>query len=243
MSKSGLIAVIVALSGLLVGAVLVLAAVLGRTPSAVSDPIVSAAPPVAAAPTHEVTLAERLDGMAYPEAVATLKPMMSDTVDAESPVAALLGLWAADHMQWSDIAVTVDETSNALARKDPDAARGKRVCTSGTIHQIVVDRSALPRRLAVGQMDNGSMAFYHFIAVRSTGALVVDSWARFCGVVTGIYNFTNRMNGTTESVAIVGMFDLPENRGATAPSRPLPTRHVVVVPGTAPSLGLSPTRL
>jgi hypothetical protein len=233
------------LAGLVVFAALVgvgtwVAVTLQTSPSvAVISAVPTPTPPPI--PTREPTLAERLDAMNYAEAFAVARTEMADTVNTESPGTAVFAIWAADHLAWSDIAVTTDETSNALAKKDSDVARGKRLCTSGTVQQITVDKSVAPKHLAVGQMDNGNGGFYHFAAVRSTGALVEESWARFCGVVTGLYSFSNLAGGTTISVAIVGMFDLPENRNVAPTVIARPGRAVVSTPRPPGSLG--PTQL
>lgn len=51
-----------------------------------------------------------------------------------------------------------------------------------------------------------------FAAVASTGELVAQSSANFCGVTTGKYSYSNSGGGTTHAVFLVGMFDLPENK-------------------------------
>lgn len=46
----------------------------------------------------------------------------------------------------------------------------------------------------------------------SSGDLVKGSLARFCGFVVGQHSFKNTSGGTTLSIEIVGMYDLPETR-------------------------------
>jgi len=218
-SQNTVIAATIAAGGVVIAAGIVGVAIM-RSSEPVGTPIATSAaadPVPPTVPTHEKTLEERLDAMGYAQAFATVRGDMTDAVDQDSPGTAVFGIWAADHMQWSDVAVDTDETTNALARKDSDAARGKRLCASGNVGQIVVDKSVLPRHLAAGQFVTGSGGYYHFIAVRSTGALVIDSWARFCGVVTGLFDFANSGGGTTHAVTVVGMFDLPENKAQQAP--------------------------
>lgn len=172
---------------------------------------VPAAPPVAspsAMPVKEIQMADSLAA-----AVAVAKPWMTDPFMAMSPGAHLLAAWGADRMAWADVAVQKNETSFALVRKDPDEARGRRMCVAGQIVQISVLRSE------AGKMYDGVIVMpgddlYRFIAVRSTGELLADHRARFCGVVIGAYDYRNSVGGTDHAVQLVGMFDLPENRAA-----------------------------
>jgi hypothetical protein len=55
-----------------------------------------------------------------------------------------------------------------------------------------------------------------FIALRSTGQLVDGSKARFCGILTGVTAYPPGKGTPELGYRVVGMFDLPENRHATA---------------------------
>jgi hypothetical protein len=182
-----------------------------HAPAAVASdtPADSVAPP--SAPRREKSLLETLNEMDFAHALDATRSGMKDTYNDESPGTALFSVWASNKLRWKDVAVTVDETTNALALKDPDTARGKRLCMSGTIFEIHPDRGDGIGELWHGNMDNGGNGYYHFFAAHGTGTLTTDSWARFCGVVTGLYDYANSAGGTTHAVAIVGMFDLPAN--------------------------------
>jgi hypothetical protein len=52
-----------------------------------------------------------------------------------------------------------------------------------------------------------------FVAAGSTGQLVAQSRARFCGATTGKYSYSNSGGGTSHAVQMVGMFRVPENLG------------------------------
>jgi hypothetical protein len=54
--------------------------------------------------------------------------------------------------------------------------------------------------------------FYFYLATASTGDLLDGHRARFCGVVTSRFSYENSAGGSTHSVRMVGLFDLPENR-------------------------------
>jgi hypothetical protein len=115
-------------------------------------------------------------------------------------------------MKWADVAVAKDETSFALVRKDADEARGKRMCTSGQVVQIEVQKIPGAGKHSEGLLMSSAGNIYNFIAAGSSGELVERSYARFCGVVTGKYDYSNSAGGEGHAVEIVGLFDLPENK-------------------------------
>jgi hypothetical protein len=146
-------------------------------------------------------------------AIAQVKPEMTDTDDEVSPGALMLTIWAAAHLRWSDVAVRRNETSFALVHKDPDAARGKRMCARGMIIQI--QKEDLGEAAAFsGLLLSGYSHILSFFAVGSTGELVERSHARFCGVVIGTYDYSNSGGGKGHAVSMVGMFDLRATRKA-----------------------------
>lgn len=149
----------------------------------------------------------------FARAVQRTRPLMADRTNTASEGATLLALWALAHPPtWADVAPARDETSVGMVRKDSDGERGKRLCAPGQILKIKVER------LRDGSVASGSLltdgeTLVHFFALRDTGALVEDSRARFCGVVTGNFTFSNEQ-GTADGIQVVGMFDLPTNRAA-----------------------------
>ena len=188
--------------------------------TATADPAASAAPvPVAApAPTKspQEVLTEKIGTATTLEQALTLaKPIMGDSSNETDVGAKLLALWAMNHMKWSDVGVAEDETSHALARKDSDEARGKRLCTTGTVIQIESLKSATGKYFT-GLTMTGAGNIFHFTAVGSSGTLVARSSARLCGVVTGLYDYSNSGGGVGHAVELVGMFDLPENKAKLA---------------------------
>ncbi len=152
----------------------------------------------------------------FSAAVEMVKPDMADTHDEHSGGTLLLTVWAASHLRWEDVGVTKNETSFALVKKDSDEARGKRMCASGTLIQISKqDFGDLGgNKIYGGLLLTRSGDILSFFAAGSTGSLVERNKARFCGVVTGTYDYSNSAGGVGHAVATVGMFDLPENNGA-----------------------------
>jgi hypothetical protein len=145
------------------------------------------------------------------EAIDHLRGQMTDTDEETSPGALLLALWAAEHLTWAEVEVTRNETSFAVVHKDSDASRGKRMCVRGTIIQIA--KNELDHgEVFSGLLVSGYRDIASFIAAGSTGKLVQDSRARFCGVVIGRYDYSNSAGGKGHAISMVGMFDLAENR-------------------------------
>lgn len=133
---------------------------------------------------------------------------MDDTTEDVSVGALLLAVWSNDKMRWADVAVPRNETSFGKIKKDPDAARGRRMCIRGTVVQI---------SKALGSMYSGVFGtddynFVRYEAAGSTGELIERSRARLCGVVTGVLTYRSAGGRTIHAVHMVGMFDLPENR-------------------------------
>lgn len=93
-------------------------------------------------------------------------------------------------------------------------------------------------RVWKGQIIAYSGNVFRFLGGRSSGQIVQSSDARFCGVVTGQYNYDNSIGGVTHAVEMVGMFDLPENKvpapGATLDVNSLPKSPAQVTAKAAP---------
>jgi hypothetical protein len=145
------------------------------------------------------------------DALLVVRPYLTDAVGESSPGTSMLALWSTQSLQWPDVDVQKDETSYALTMKDPDEARGKRLCLAGPIVQIAKDGVGKLRYFS-GLMQSAREDLFRFSAVKSTGELVEGDSARFCGVVIGTFDYRNSAGGTGHAVNIVGMFDLPDNR-------------------------------
>jgi hypothetical protein len=174
-------------------------------------PTVPATPPTPPQPTTGELL---MASSSLPVAIGIISPNFKDTENDTDPAAALFALWALNNMTWTELQA-LPETKHALVLKDSVAERGKRNCYTGVIVEIEVDRSA-GKPLYLGGLATHSGQVARFAAVGSTGDLVQKSGAKFCGVVTGRSSYSNSAGGTTHGVFLVGMFDLPENRGKVA---------------------------
>lgn len=154
-----------------------------------------------------VLAANSLDG-----ALKVTQPLMGEKFNEDSTGTMLLAVWAMKKLTWDAVSVKKDETSFKLVMKDSEEEKGKRLCVRGTIIQIAVDRSELGK-VYKGLLVDRRMQIYRFFAAGSTGSLVGMSKARFCGVVTGRYDYSNSAGGTGHAISLVGMFDLKGNRG------------------------------
>lgn len=147
----------------------------------------------------------------FSQALVFAKPKMEDTYAKIDAGTALFALWSIKKLRWSDISVSKNETTVASVLKDSEAARGKRMCFSGTIIEIAVEKTE-EGKVFNGLIVDPQMDLYRFNAVGSTGDLVAKSNARFCGIVTSKFDYPNSAGGTGHAIKIVGMFDLPENK-------------------------------
>ncbi len=145
------------------------------------------------------------------EALSLTKPGMTDSSDGSLSIGGQqLAFWGIEHMKWSEIQA-LESTKHAVVQKDPDAVRGKKICTSGSVIEITADKTA-GKPVYVGGMFDGAGNLYRFLAVGSSGDIVANSRAKFCGVVVGAVSYPNSMGGVAHGVQLVGMFDLPENK-------------------------------
>lgn len=164
----------------------------------------------------EPTLTDRLARAGtLGEAIATIRPAMADhDGDSLSGAAATLTTWLVERYNtpalWADLDMMPDN-QRAEVLKDPEPFRGKKLCSRGTMTQIMADRS-LGVPVWHGVLSTGFANVIRFVAVGSSDGIVEDSPARFCGIVIGLHSYANRMGGSTTGVEVVGSFDLPENR-------------------------------
>jgi hypothetical protein len=102
------------------------------------------------------------------------------------------------------------ETTWARVSKDSETEKGGKICASGKITQISVNRSDGWVRSDV--IMRSQREYFTILAVGSSGDLIDGSVARVCGIATGTWYFANVNGSLTPSVYLVGAFDLPENR-------------------------------
>lgn len=172
----------------------------------------SATPQASKEAVDELNRPWAIEGKDFAGALAEALPGMEDVTESSSDGTLLFTVWAGKKMRWTDVAVAKNETSVAKVMKDSRAERGKRMCVKGSIIQIARDGDLFVGLMGTGGYGLGDVV--HFFAAGSTGELVQRSRGRFCGVVTGRFTYSNAGGGTTHAVDAVGMFDLPENRGA-----------------------------
>jgi hypothetical protein len=174
-----------------------------------APPLPVAAPAVVvAAPPSPADQLARATSLA--EALPVAIPTFGDSADGSlNPGALLFAMWASGRLSWGDIQGVRPVTYGAAA-KDPEEERGRRLCASGELIQIEAER-LVGTRFFWGLLGTPS-GIIKFHAFGSSGDLVAESPAKFCGVFVGKYDYPNSAGGTGHALTAVGMFDLPENR-------------------------------
>ena len=123
--------------------------------------------------------------------------------------------WSMTNLRFTEIDKI--ETTFEKVMKDPDEERGKKICFAGEIIEIKAVK-ILSDKIYVGEMYDQRRNIYHqrrniyhFMNVGSSGNIDGNSFASACGIIIGTYSYPNSGGGTTHTVNVVGMFDLPEN--------------------------------
>lgn len=86
-------------------------------PEPVAQPAAKAAPPrPVPEPQREPTLAEQLaETTSLSKALALTTPLMADSANSFDDGTVAFVVWSANHLRWSDVVVSKNETSFALA--------------------------------------------------------------------------------------------------------------------------------
>lgn len=172
----------------------------GETAADVQPVAASAAP----APVRPPTPFQKImQTFTMREAYLAVQEHVTDTVGEPSAGAQLLAIWAGERGTWYNVQET-PKTTIKLAKKDASEVRGSTICVTGRIVQIQRDTSV--KNLFVGTMFAGD-DFIHYYAAGPTGKLVDGDRAKFCGMFTGTYSYSNVSGGQTHSIQLVGMFD------------------------------------
>jgi hypothetical protein len=140
------------------------------------------------------------------EALAITKPVMTDSFGEDSSGTYNFVGWSSKNMSWNDVSVKKNETSFGKAMKDIDSERTKKLCFTGRVIQISKVNSGIYHGII--SASYWGRAIYNFYAVGNTGNIVEGNQVRFCGVVTGIYNYNNSGGGVSHAITVVGKFDL-----------------------------------
>lgn len=143
--------------------------------------------------------------------ISSFDGFVDDKPNLSSKATYLITYWSSFHMKWNDVFVSNNETSFKKSRKDIGEERFKKMCVDGNLIQIEVIKPDDKSKWFVGLMMDKYHNIYHFNAVKGSGDLVEGSFATYCGLVTGLYDYSNSGGGTSHAIDMVGMFDLMEN--------------------------------
>lgn len=176
-------------------------------------PVTKSDKPVVSKPAIPVKKeTDRLNAETLRAAIDMTVPYMGDFFEEKlSDGAVVLSHWASTDMKWSELQA-IEAGKYAAVMKDADSQRGKRLCFKGVVIEIHADKS-LPKKVFTGGVFDEAGHLYRFLAAGSTGEIVDRSAARFCGVITGRNDYQNSAGGVAHAVHVIGMFDLPENKG------------------------------
>ncbi|PPD34924.1 MAG: hypothetical protein CTY21_09395 [Methylomonas sp.] len=170
--------------------------------------------PVIEKPKNSPSAAEKIEKIkALPirDAIDYAKREMSDIQgEGVSAGAAFLALWSSYSLKWADLQ-TIEKGKYGLVMKDSSTQIGRRLCMSGSVIEIERDRTVSQPIFIGGLIDNEGK-IYRFVAVGSTGEIVGGTNAKFCGIIAGQQHYANSIGGVAHAVALIGMFDLPENK-------------------------------
>lgn len=113
-------------------------------------------------------------------------------------------------MNWDELN-SIPETNYKKMNKDIIAESGKRFCFKGRVDRIQVNRTVKPA-FADAVMVVPYEGRVAIVAVKSSGDILPDTEARFCGIVAGTRSYQTIMGTPGSLPDLVGMFDLPENK-------------------------------
>lgn len=170
-----------------------------RTETTRATPPPSSQPP---APPKPITIDDAIRSAAF-----------ADSEDgAPHPSVVKFLPWAISNLVWEDLkGPKVPHTEVQRVLRDADRERGRRICMTAMVGQIIGENVA-GGRVYRGGMGNVSDGVIRFVAVGAADDVYDGKTAQFCGVVVGRESFSNASGGTTHAVRAVGMFDVPSNR-------------------------------
>ena len=177
-----------------------------QRPSASATAVPSASTVAAGAATWPKTIDEAL--------------RLSEPGDARDDVHPSVGsmlTWSVKMATWKTFFPGPSEVKPSVVVKDIDSNRGKRICGRGRVEQIQVAPNTGGRSLALIN-DWRNRQLYSFATAFPSGDLVANSNAVFCGFVIGHRSFSNVSGGTTLTIQLVGMYDLPETHPKDEPA-------------------------
>ncbi|WP_415878677.1 hypothetical protein [Methylomonas sp. TEB] len=153
----------------------------------------------------------RFQSYTLQEAIEISKPEMEDIQGiGVSKGSGILAYWASFGLKWQELQA-LPKSKYGLVMKDSVPELGKRLCVTGHVAEIQRERSIDQPIFTGGIIDNEAKV-YRFAAVGSTGEIVANDRASFCGIITGQQHYPNSIGGVSHAVYLVGMFDLPENK-------------------------------
>ena len=120
--------------------------------------------------------------------------------------------WSEKNLTWGLIN-KLPSTTYLEFRKDSFLEAGKKICANVSVSEISAVRNKESTSYYATLKDRKNFdQIFQAVLLKSTKGINENSKVRVCGIAVENYQYKNIANGFTNSVFIIGLFDLPENR-------------------------------
>lgn len=120
--------------------------------------------------------------------------------------------WSEKNLTW-ELLNKLPSTTYLEFRKDSFIEVGKKICANVSVSEISAVRSKDSVIYYATLKDRKKYdQIYQAVLLKSTKGINEDSKVRVCGIAVENYQYKNIANKFTNSVFIIGLLDLPENR-------------------------------
>ena len=120
--------------------------------------------------------------------------------------------WLEKNLTW-DLLNKLQGTTYLEFRKDSFLEAGKKICANVSVSEISAVRSKDSVIYYATLKDRKKYdQIYQAVLLKSTKGINEDSKVRVCGIAVENYQYKNIANKFTNSVFIIGLLDLPENK-------------------------------
>lgn len=159
---------------------------------------------------HEIADAPTLD-----EALKLATPQLGNQYQKNERVslgANGLVWWAEKNLTW-DLLNKLQGTTYLEFRKDSFLEVGKKICANVSVSEIEAIRSKDSVQYFATLKDRKKKdQIYQTVLYKSTKGINENSKVRVCGIALENFQYKNIANKYTNSIFMVGLLDLPENR-------------------------------
>ncbi len=120
--------------------------------------------------------------------------------------------WSEKNLDWN-LLNRLSSTTYSEFRKDPFLETGKKICANVSVSEIEAIRNKDSVQYFATLKDRKKKdQIYQAILYNSTKGINENSKVRVCGIALENFQYKNIANKYTNSIFMVGLLDLPENR-------------------------------